>query len=201
MPETEITIDMLEDYWYDFLLFQREARTASRNRDQLKIHRYLRAGLFSFVHYLTGLVNRWTDENAASPKPPLPDRLADLSQRLGGSPPPRADLEYLTALASRCADLRPADESDLFSALSLDKTEAAERNVLVWLDEFTQNTGLRRHSATRSIGLSFADAFGNVVEESYQAYDAYANDPNAFQDDPRVWGDPVGEGPSGQAHD
>jgi hypothetical protein len=198
---TIMTIDLLEDYWFDFMLFRMDAQAANRNQDRLRTQRFLRAGLFSFLNYLTGLANRWQDgeespstsvQESASTK--LADRLADLAERYQGTAPPLEDLEELSTLASRCANLKPSDEVDLFQSMSIDQVEAAELRIANWLDGFTKDSGLLGRCDTRSVGRSHASALGEIVKESYKCFDSLYDDPHAFQDPPGTWEE---LGPSG----
>ena len=67
------TVDLLEDFWFDYLFFRRDAAAASRGRDLLRAQRYLRASLFSFVNYLAGLANRWDVTATAQGRPASED--------------------------------------------------------------------------------------------------------------------------------
>ncbi len=116
MPEVEIildpetglptitTVDLLEDYWADFLCFRRDAILSARNGDRLRTHRYLRAALFTFLNYLSGMANRWIHSNSVpdedlSSRMALSDRLAEIADRFPSEAPPKVDVDFLTTLA------------------------------------------------------------------------------------------------------
>jgi hypothetical protein len=194
-PEDNATIssiDLLDDYWSDFLIFRNEARISHQNGDLLRTQRYLRSGLFSFLNYLAGLVNRWEESadgtgNDRSIPIPTPDRLVKVATQFRLQHPPRADIDFLSGLAARCANLNPSDEKDLSQALSFSDVDAAEARIVAWLDEFADASGLKLHSDARASALDFANALGVITTEDYRCFDALKDDPLAFQDPPGTW--------------
>lgn len=199
---TTTTVDLLEDYWADFLFFRRDAMISARNGDLLRTHRYLRAALFTFLNYLSGMANRWNqshpvpDEDPAI-RMPLADRLAAIASRFPSEAPPKVDIDFLTTLASRCSDHLPSDEKDLFQSLSAEQLASTWQRVILWLQEFSTRTGLPLHADTRSLALPFMSHFGGAFREDYQDFDATRGDPHPFQDDSKAWHDrPGGESPA-----
>ncbi len=186
------TVDLLEDYWADFLYFRKEASSSASNEDKLRAHRFLRAGLFTFLNYMTGLANRWErngdqgDRRVSSPGT-IGDRLARLAEQLHSSPPPCSDLDHLTALAIRCSDLVPADEKDLFQDLEFDRVNAAQGRVVVWLEEFVRLSDLLLPENPRSVAGPLTRAFDGPTKASYHDFEALGDDPHPFQDPPGTW--------------
>ncbi len=204
MPEVEIildpetglptitTVDLLEDYWADFLCFRRDAILSARHGDRLRTHRYLRAALFTFLNYLSGMANRWIHSNSVpdedlSSRMALSDRLAEIADRFPSEAPPKVDVDFLTTLALRCSNLLPSDEKDLFQSLAVEQIDSAWQRVVVWLQEFSTRTGLPLHADTRSLALPFMSVIAGEFHEDYQDFDALGDDPHPFQDPPGTW--------------
>jgi hypothetical protein len=199
---TITTIGLLEDFWFDFLNFQRDVRVATRANNLPKAKRFLRAGLFSFVNYVSGLVDRWSGQAglpAGAPaaigtvRPTIVDRLMGLCQGDVIPDLPSEELGFLEALARRCANLLPSDEAQLFEDLAVEKIEFAEIRVFDWIRDFARRKALALHADARAIGLSYASSLGEVRQESYRGFEVLGDDYQSLHDDLEGWG-PADEG-------
>jgi hypothetical protein len=189
------TVDLLEDYWADFVIFRKQARVSFENHDLLRSHRYIRSGIMAFLSYLRGLANRWQasldfSQESLLPLPSLAARLTRLTDHFQTSAPPVEDLEYLTDLEARFSDLRPADEWDVFRSLMFEPIDSAERRLISWLDEFLKTSGLAAHTETRSLASPFKAVLGGDIQEDYHEFEKLGDEPHPFQDPPGTWDDP-----------
>jgi hypothetical protein len=189
---TTTTVDLLEDYWFDFVIFRKEARVSFQNEDLLRTHRYIRSGIVAFLSYLKGLANRWQasldhSQESPFPLPSLAVRLTRLADHFQTSAPPVEDVEYLTDLEARFSDLHPADEWEVFQALMFEPIDSAELRLVSWLDEFLKASGLTAHTDTRSLASPFKAVLGGDIKADYHEFDAIKDDPHAFQDPPGTW--------------
>lgn len=189
---TQTTIDLLEDYWNDFLHFRRDAIVSAQDGERLRTQRCLRSALFAQVNYLTGMANRWiqaepSNGEVATAGAALSDRLTEIAVRFRSDAPPGVDLDLLTSLALRCSNLRPSDERDLFHSLSVEVLDPPWQRVVAWLQGFQERTGLQIHANTRLLASPFMSAHAGTFKEDYQDFEAFKDDPLAFQDPPGTW--------------
>ena len=182
-------VDLVEDYWTDFVFFRRDAWASDRNHDRSRTHRYLRAGLFAFLSYLNGLTNRWSgaDSSSSAPSSNLADRLSELARRFNAAPPPMEELEFLKALSSLSFALQASDQADLFLALSLDQVDAAECKIAAWLDDFARAAGLPELAKMRDAGRRFIVSDSGGIEGNEDDLEIPIEGPNPFQDQADVW--------------
>ena len=188
---TATTVDLLEDLWYDFLSFRRQADVAVRRKDLLKTKQHQRAALFTLKPYLTGVANRWCanvlktglDQDQIAHfllEKSLAEKCDFLAKQVGETVPTDS-LAMVCSLAAEFSNLTPDREPALFDALSSSELQAAEDKILSWYDVLATKLGFAKHEDTRKQGLAFAAALGDVIEESNRAFAELRKNPDAWK--------------------
>lgn len=188
---TATSVDLVQDFWLDYLHHAREAAFHEQAEETLKSRRSLRAALAAISRYVVACANIW-DGGTGSQVPPdaAPSiRALEVLRQLGiaySEPIPEA-LPSLFVLTQSLDDWQPGTDLRVFQELTLEHVQSLVMPTCSWLESLFEKAGRPISALSRQRLQDFVAALGTITSASYLEYPAdYAPD-GSLEEQAREW--------------